>query len=282
MANTYDADLVVDRLADQAILVLQNKLAPLNAFSQDFGVDTLRPRALVQVEKSGTPATVQTNPTNYESGDTTNTNVAVTVNEISTSFHVSSQELMQGHKLETKAANNLHSLADTVWDVAAALLAEATFTNTVVVATEAAIDSGDLQTGWGSIAKSAQKNVILSGPAFSRFLPTDRDSFLPGANAYGFDGMYMATKWDNANEANTRGFFAGPNAIAVAAGLPEISAPVRAQVEDVRIINIPGLNLAVQMVMWGSASSRATWVSYGVMFGAAVGDISALTLYQTS
>jgi hypothetical protein len=282
MANTYDADLVVDRLSDQAILVLQNKLAPLNAFSQDFGTDTLRPRATVQVEKSGTPATGQTNPTNYESGDTTNTNVAVTVSEYSQSFHVSSQELMQGHKLETKAANNLRALADDVWDVAAGLLDETVFTNTVVVATEAAIDADDLKTGWGTIAKSGEKNVVLSGPAFSRFLPDNRESFTPGSGAYGFDGFHLATKWDAAQDANTRGFFGGPNAIACASGLPDISPSVRNQCEAVRVIEIPDLNLAVQMVMWGSTASRATWVSYGVMFGAAVGDASALTLYQTS
>lgn len=282
MANTYDADLVVDRLADQAILVLQNKLAPLGAFSTDFGTDTMRPRATVQVEKSGTAATGQTNPTNYESGDTTNTNVPVTVSELSQSFHVSSQELMQGHKLETKAANNLHALADDIWDVCVALLDESVFTNTVVVAAEASIDADDLQTGWGSIAKSPQKHVILNGTAFAQFLPTNRESFVPGAGAYGFDGFHLATKWDAAQDANTRGFFAGPNAIACASGLPEISGPVQNQVEDVRVITIPDLNISVQMVLWGSAATRATWVSYGVMFGAAVGDVSALTLYQTS
>lgn len=282
MANTYDADLVVDRLADQAILVLQNKLAPLSAFSRDFGVDVLRPRATVQVEKSGTPSTGQSNPTDYESGDTTNTNVAVTVNELSQSFHVSSQELMQGHRLETKAENNLHALADDVWDVAAALLDESVFTNTVVVATEAAIDTDDLQTGWGSIAKSSQKHVVLSGTAFAKFLPTNLESFRPGAGAYGFDGMHLATKWDAAQDANTRGFFCGPNAMAVAAGLPDISPAVRNQCEAIRQIEIPGLGLTVQMVLWGSTKTRATWVSYGVMFGAAVGDVSALTLYQTS
>lgn len=282
MANTYDADLVIDRLAEQAVLVLQNKLAPLNSFTRDFGVDVMRPRATVQVEKSGTPATKQQNPTNYESGDTTNTNVAVTVNEESVSFHVSAQELMQGHKLETKAANNLHVLADAIWDVPVALLAEGTFTNTVVVATEAAIDSDDLQTGWGSIAKSPVKNVVLSGTAFANFLPTNRESFVPGAGAFGFDGFHLATKWDAATEANTRGFFAGPNAIAIASGLPEISAPVRNKVEEVRVVTIPDLGISVQLVLWGSSSSRATWVSYGVMIGGAVSDATALTLYQTS
>lgn len=282
MANTYDADLVVDRLADQAILVLQNKLAPLNAFSQDFGVDVMRPRATVQVEKSGTPATGQTNPTNYESGDTTNTNVAVSVSEYSQSFHVTSQELMQGHKLETKAANNLHALADDVWDVCAALLDETVHTNTVVVAAEASIAAADLQEGWGSIAKSPQKHVVLNGTAFAQFLPTNRESFVPGAGAYGFDGFHLATKWDAAQDANTRGFFCGPNALAVASGLPDISPAVRNQCEAIRTVEIPELGLSVQLVMWGSSATRATWISYGVMFGAAVGDASALTLYQTS
>ena len=141
MANTYDADLVIDRLAESAILVLQKKLPQLNAFSQDFGADVLKPRATVQVEKSGTGATAQSNPTNYETGNVTNSNVAVSVAEKTVSWSIASQEMMSGHKLDTKAAQQLRGLANAVWAVPEALLDESVYTNTVVVATEAAIDA---------------------------------------------------------------------------------------------------------------------------------------------
>jgi hypothetical protein len=242
----------------------------------------MRPRATVQVEKSGTPATGQTNPTNYESGDTTNSAVAVTVSEYSQSFNISSQEGMQGHRLETKAANNLHNLLDDIWDVPAALLDETVFTNTVVVALEAAIDADDLATGWGSIAKSRQKHCVLSGPAYARFNAQNREAFNHEAGAYNFDTFSVNTSWGAAQDANTRGFFCGPNAIAIASGLPVIDQVVQNQMEASTIITLPDAGLSVQLCLWGSVGTRTLWASYGIMFGAAVGDATALTLYQTS
>lgn len=276
MANTYDADLVVDRLADEAILVLQNRLAPLRAFSRDFGTDTMRPRATVQVEKSGTHATAQQNPTTYESGDTTNTNVAVTVNEESISFHVSSQELMQGHRLETKAANNLHGLADTICARNNALLSTSNFGSAVVTTAQASFAEADLRTGWADIAKGGEKHVVLDATAYSKVALATRDGVDPLAL---YDGFHLQTEWTSVGTAGVVGFFCTPNAIAVASGLPEIAPAVRNQLESVGTVEIPDLGLVVQICLWGSSTSRATWASYGVMYGAAVGDSSALGLY---
>ena len=73
-----------------------------------------------------------------------------------------------------------------------------------------------------------------------------------------------------------------PNAFAVAAGLPEISGAVASNLEEVGTVEIPGLDLTIQTCLWGSTSSRATWASYGVMFGAAKGDVTAFTCIVTS
>ena len=86
MANTFAADLVVDSLRDAAITTLSSRLAPLNAFSRDFSADQLRPLAVVQVPIASAGATVQTNATNFESGDSTLSNAAVSVSQYSASF----------------------------------------------------------------------------------------------------------------------------------------------------------------------------------------------------
>jgi hypothetical protein len=70
--------------------------------------------------------------------------------------------------------------------------------------------------------------------------------------------------------------------MAVAAGLPIIDDSVRMQMEGTRVVTLPDLGLSVQLCLWGSVGTRTLWASYGVMFGASVGDASALTLYQTS
>lgn len=282
MANTYDADLVADRIADEAITVLQNRHPLFSAFSRDFGTDPLRKRATVQVEKSGTPATGTQNPTSYAGADSTNSNVAVAVNEEHVAYYLTNQELMQGHKIETKTANHVGALLDQCWGRVAALLDETVFTNTVVVATEAAIDADDLATGWGSIAKSAQKYCVLSGPAYARFNAQNKDSWNHEMGAYNFNGFYLGTDWADAQDANTRGFFCGPNAIACASGLPDIPEAVLQNYAADRVITDPMTGLSFRMTMWGSMDSRQLNVSFDVMFGCAVGDITALTLYQTS
>lgn len=282
MANTFDADLVMDKAADRAILVLQKKLPAFRAFSRDFGIDTLNPRATVQVEKSGTAATGTQNPTTYVGTDSTNSNVAVTVNEENVSFYLTNQESMQGHKLETKIDNHLNQLAKQIWAIPEALLAEGTFTNTVVVATEAAIDADDLALGWGTIAEGMERHCVLSGPAYSRFNAQNKDAFNHESGAYNFDGFHLCTQWSNATEANTRGFFSTPNAMAVAAGLPDLPGSVAADYIANQVIEVPGLGLSVLNCLWTDKNTRKIHMSFGVMFGAAVGDITALTLYQTS
>ena len=284
MANDYDADLCVDRLSEKAILVLQERLAPLRAFSRDFGTDTLRPRATVQVEKSGTHATAQQNPTNYESGDTTNDAVAVEVNEETISFNVSSQEMMQGERLETKAGNNLHGLADNIWDEVVALCNDANSDNDIITCVQTSFSDTQRQALWASIAKGGERHLILDGTAYAENLPADKNAFeLSQRGAYGFDGFHLATKWDATGaESNLYGLAVTPNAFAVASGLPEISPAVANNLEAVGTAEIPDLGLTVQTCLWGSTSTRATWISYGVMFGVSVGDGSAFTLVVSS
>ena len=285
MANTYASALVVDRLAESAITVLGNKLAPLRAFSRDFGTDPLRKRATVQVQSTVTTSTAAANPSNYESGDTTSTAVAVSVDELNASFHVGSQDLMQGQRLESIAEANLHSLADLIWDKCVANFNDSTSgSNTKISVAQASFAAANREAAWASIAKSPERHLILDGTAYSQSLPTDKNSFeLSQSGAFGFDGIHLATKWDGSGgEANLYGVAAGPNALAIAAGLPEISAPVAANLEEVGTVEIPDLGLTVQTCLWGDTGTRETWASYGVMFGAAKGDVTAFTCIVSS
>ena len=285
MANTYAAALVVDRLSESAITILGNKLAPLRAFSRDFGTDLLRPRATVQVQSTVTTSSAADNPTDYESGNSVSTAVAVTVNELNASFHVASQDLMQGQRLETIAAANLHSLGDLIWDKCVANFNDSTTGSNVKIAVaEASFAAANRDAAWASISKGFEKHLILDGTAYSQSLPTDRNSFdLSENGAYGFDGIHLATKWDATGaEANLYGVAAAPNALAIAAGLPEISGAVASNLEEMGTVEIPGLDLTIQTCLWGSTSSRATWASYGVMFGAAKGDVTAFTCIVSS
>ena len=132
-ANTMAAGLVTDYLHDALVVVATNKLSPLNAFSTMFSADPMKPRATVQVPKSTSGSTVQTNPSNFESGDGQVDAIAVTVNQKSVSFHVTNTELQQGYQLAQLAEKNAHALADSISDIWTALLDATTYATPLVI-----------------------------------------------------------------------------------------------------------------------------------------------------
>ena len=87
-ANTFSSTLKPDALIDGLIVVANNRLAPLRAFSTLFSADPVRPMAIVQVKKATAGATGQTNPTNLESGDSSVGPISCTMGHKTQSFHV--------------------------------------------------------------------------------------------------------------------------------------------------------------------------------------------------
>lgn len=274
MGNTISSSLILDTLAEQVITTLGNRLAPLTAFSRDFGTDVLTQNANVQVKKATAGSSTQTNPTNFETGDSTVTNVNVLVKHYSNSFQLSSQERNQGFRLENLAAINLQALSNKIMDIALAPVTTTNFPTNVNVA-QTSFVAGNVKTLWASVAKSDVRNLILDSVAYSQLLPSDRNAFVPGqSGAYGFDRVYLNTRWNGAG-ANTYGFACGPEAIAVAAGIPQIDESIASLMYGSRIVTVDNLGLSVQINYWGSLSSRTAWASYDVMFGAALGDNTA-------
>ncbi len=284
MANTFDSALVTDSLRDVAITVLQSRLAPLNAFSQDFSADPLKPRATVQVPIATAGGTTQTNASNFESGDSTLDNVAVSVSQYSNSFHLTNDQINSGHRLEKIAKINLHQLANKIIDVALAPVTAANFgAATIDVDTAGDVTAASLKTLWAAIKDGDSRNLIVDGSIYAQFLPANLDAFQLAAGGknvgmYGFDFFSYNNRWDGA-EATVKGFACSPQAIAVASGLPanNIAGSDMMAVEN---IEIPDLGLTVQMNMWVSRATRAVWASYDVMFGAAKGDPNALKIIK--
>jgi hypothetical protein len=284
MANTFDSALVTDSLRDVAITVLQSRLAPLNAFSQDFSADPLKPRATVQVPIATAGGTTQTNASNFESGDSTLDNVAVSVSQYSNSFHLTNDQINGGHRLEKIAKINLHQLANKIIDVALAPVTAANFgAATIDVDTAGDVTAASLKTLWAAIKDGDSRNLIVDGSIYAQFLPANLDAFQLAAGGknvgmYGFDFFSYNNRWDGA-EATVKGFACSPQAIAVASGLPanDIAGSDMMAVEN---IEIPDLGLTVQMNMWVSRATRAVWASYDVMFGAAKGDPNALKIIK--
>lgn len=281
MPNTFSASLVVDMLVDQAITQLQNRLAAISSFSTDFGTDRMAPKHTVQVPLATAGSATQTDPTNWESGDSTLTNVPVAVSQYSQSFHITNQQLQQGHKLERIIQINLRTFADKIIDVALTPVTTAIFGAATIVSADVAFGSDELRSLYGALKKSDVKNAVLDSPYFARFLPDNTFQIGPKAGLCGFQSVHENTRWTGAG-ANVVGFACNPQAIAVASGLPLMPAGADQEFIAMDSITIPGLEITVQYAVWFSRSSRTLWASFDIMFGAKEADTSALKIVKSA
>lgn len=284
-ANTTDSALTTAMLANGLIVVLQNRLAPLSAFTRDFGIDPMKPKAIVQVPIALAGGTAQVNATSFE--DTTNfvgniDNVAITVNRITAGAHLTAAELNSGFRMAQFVEIKAHELADKIQAAINAVILEGTFTITPETSAAAAFGAAELKSLWGKLKKSSIKNIILDGEYYAQFLPDDMESFNPLAgNTYpGWDGFYLNTYWTGAT-ANTVGFACNPQAIAVASGLP-LASPNRGMTTNAQVVTLPGLGISVEQQQWYSTSSKTDWANWEIMLGAAAGDSTAGVLVKSA
>ena len=279
-ANTVAAGLVTDYLENAIVVVGTNKLAPLSAFANSFGVDPMKPRSTVQVPKGVSGSTTLTNPSNYESGDGEIGAISVTVSEYSQPFHITSTQAQQGYQLSQLAEKNAHALANKLSDVWTALLDATTYASALTIGTAANFDSADLPAIYAAAKNFDRKNLILDGGHLAYLLPTDREKFRIGeAGAYGFDGIFEQNRWTGA-QTNTAGFICSPDAIAIAAGLPLDTRSTSTR--RMSSVTLEQLGLSIATCVWDSDATRAQWASFDIMFGAGDGDTTDANVLITA
>ncbi len=286
MSNTYSSDLVTATLAETAMTVLQDQLCPLSAFSRDFGTDPLKPRATVQVKLVTAGSATQTNPTNFEQGDSTVDAVPVAVDQISQCFQVSNEDLNSGLRLADLVTVNAKVFASTLLDLAFAPITEANFGAAVLTSAAPAFGWSDMPTLWAALKKSDAKHCILESEFYARLL-TQPGYFQAlgegssGARVFGWDGLFHTSRFNGAG-ANVKGFACNPSAIAVASGLPAVCNKIKIPGNslDIQTVKVPGIDLAVAYCVWFSNATRSLWASFDVCFGASKGDTTALKIVK--
>ncbi len=285
-ANTFASGLVVDYLADAVITVAATRLALVSAFSRNVGLDNLRPRASVQVKKYTTGTAAQTNPTSWETNnDSTLAATAVTVNQISKNFAVTQQELNQGFMLSDLAAGSADLFAYGISDVLTALMVSGNYGTAVTIGTAANFDTSDLPAILALAKNYRSKNLILDGghiarlqfSAASNTFPDSRLELLANGR-FGFDVVAENNRWTSA-ETNTAGFVCGPDAIAIASGLP-VGMIAGEFLEQRAVTTANGLSCLLSV--WYSRASRAHMASYDIMFGAAAADTTQAEVLVTA
>lgn len=292
MSNNLSADLILDTVGKKTLTYLGNVFAPLTAFTVDFSDEQFTQGQNVRIPVATVGATAQTNPTNWESGNSNIGNVNVQVNQYSVSFALTPRELNNGFRLGQLVDINLQNFANKIMDTAFAPMTTTNFSNVTVAQTSLA--AANLKTAWIGIAKCPQKNCILDQTAYAQFLPSAYNYEIgPKSGLAGFDGFYLNTRWTGAG-TNIYGFAGGPSAIAMIGGLPEtntegmdglVQSTVSVDIGGRGTFNTaaPTAKLQVQTSTWLSLATRVRWVSYDIMFGAAAtGDTAAGYLFKSA
>jgi hypothetical protein len=275
MANTFPADLVHEIVAEQAITSLGSVLGAVRNFSFEAALSPIAPGSTVKVGVTTAGATASTNPTNYESGDSTKVTREVTVDEHSVSFHVTQAQLNKGHTLQALVRKNMQQIANAARDAVFGPLPTANYGAVVVDKTAANFSAADLKTVWAACKDFPTKHLLLDGAYYAQLLPTNAESFRPGdTGAYGFDSIGVNNRWDGADAAGIVGFCGTSDALVIASGEPAIDSALENVLDAYEEVPIDG-GMSAYVYSWVSTATRSRWMSMGLMLGAQVGDATA-------
>jgi hypothetical protein len=281
-ANTFASTLVVDYLADAIITVATNRLAMLAGFSRNVGLDNLRPLAVVRVKKFTTGTAAQVDPTNWESNnDSTLAATSITVNQISKNFTVTQAELNSGYSLADLAAGSSEIFASGISDKVTAQMTVALYGAGTVVGTAANFDSSDLPAILALAKDYRSKVLLLDGAYIARIGFSGTTTAAAGTAAipnsqygplnngrFGFDLIAEQNRYTGAI-TNTVGFVCGPDALAIASGIPVGMIP--GEFVEQRVVTTQQ-GLSAMISVWYSRATRSHMASYDIMFGAAAAD----------
>ncbi len=286
--NTYSATLVTQFLLDGAVTKLQNLWAPLRVFTRDYSQDRYKPRASAQLKFVTAGGTTQKNATNFESGDATITNKQIDVDQYSTAFHVTNDELNSGLRMENLVDIKTAECADNILKVAFSPLATGSFTtNTAITRAASAFSFSDMATAWGQLKKSPIKYAVMDGEYMARIINSPvfyqmtgtADGEVDGWKRFGWDGVWTNTNWTGthagADDQHIRGLFCNPQVMGAVAGLPLTPPAIPGNTLQESTITVPQVNISIAAYSWFSLATRTYWMSYDLMFGSTLLDESA-------
>jgi hypothetical protein len=266
MAGNTVSPAISDFLGGPGPTLLQNRLAPMAAFSIGQSVNPLARGVPVVVPITSSIPTAQKNATSFEQGDLTVTGTLCTPAHYSASWGMTQSELALGFKTVQGQVGAAASISNALWSDVAALLTSSNFPAAPIQAGPA-FGNAELENALVAISKSPQRNLLLT-PTYSAKLALSNPLWREGGPSHGFDSVHTVSSFAGA-DAGTIGFACGPSAIAMVSGppAPEIYNPTLAA----ETFTLP-VGLVVVRNTWMNLPARVVWHCLGMMAGFAVGD----------
>lgn len=278
MANTVNADLIWEILNDEEVTSLGTMSAPWLDFSYRLDLEPKGPKAQINVPYVTAGSTTLTNPSNFESGNSTIGDINVSATHYSQPFHLTQDQMNSGLQLKWLVKKNVQVLRNALVDAVFAPVTNANFGADVVDVVSTSFGTDDLVDIWAACKDFPIKNLWLDGSYVAELIPTNTQSFnvsqMGFQGAFGFDSIKVHNRWSGAG-TNIIGFCAADAAIAVGTAFPRLDALVTsiagAQIESVNV-TVEHINLPVQFNVWVNTAGRVAWASMDVMLGAAAAD----------
>lgn len=271
-SNTVDSSLANTILSADFITTMRSQVGMLGVFTHKVEIAPLAPRDTIKVELVSSAGSVSTNPSNFETGDTTSAPITVSVNHYSRSFHASLAERNVGLALAAKGPTNAKILCEGLMGVVTALLSNANYGADNIIGAASSFDRDDLAAILRLDSNIPRPTIVLHRDYYYGLLPTNRESFdTTSPGTYWVDGGIWGNNYWVGGATDIVGLLTGPDAI-VWGSAPAAELPSG---EFITSENIPlDCGIVVQAHTWFSRSSRALWGSFGVCFGAEPGDKS--------
>lgn len=290
-SNTFTSTLTTAFLIDGSVTKLQNRWALLKAYARDFSTDPYKPKATGHLKFVTGGATGQTDPTNWESGNSTVTDCTISVSDYAQSFQVSQGDLNNGLRMENLIEVNAAAFADAITQAATAPITVANYETgggqTSLIRSSTTFGFSDLATLWGQLKKASMRSLLLDGEYLARIINTPTlfqvvgDQAGGGWRNFGWEGVYLNTNWTGA-DTSVRGFACHPQAIGAISGLPVVPPNVPGNTLQQSVATVPDVQVSFLASQWFSLATRTFWMSYDIMFGATVLDNTAGVLIKSS
>jgi hypothetical protein len=277
-AGTYSPP---DKLVDEALASAGGSFALFSACTNVRDSDATKPlsRELVKYYNA-ILGTVQTNPTNFETGDGNIAGLPVAMNHYSLSFNVSDSDAQGGLKIGDLLVKNMSAFAASLASQVTALCTPTNFPNAPLTGAATSFDTATAGVAFGSIANAPQKFLILDSPWFGNLnASAGAKGFQSGDAALGFAGIYdNSVGWASAGP-NVHGLALGKSAIVIVNG--QLAYGRTGGVISRRFITLP-CGLSCEINFWFQTATRSYWCSLDCVLGCAVADSTVGTLIQSA
>lgn len=268
-ANTVDAALANTILSGDFVTTMRTYCAPWTGFTRRVEMSPVSKRQTLEVPLVSSAGSMQTNATNYETGDTTLAPIAIVTSEYSKSFHITRPQTNLGLQLAAHAPTHAKILGEGLSALFTAEMTNANFGADVVIGAASDFAANDLPAILALGKNYTKVTLVLDGGHLAYLLPTSHESFKFGEpGAYGFDGgIYKNNLWTSA-ATDIAGLVCGADAICSAWGQAD-GLPAG---EAISQTNVDVEGFPFSSTVWFSRATREVWGSFQIVGGVKAGD----------